>query len=267
MEDGISWPSITIRFASSVPDLPLTYQSPYQITPQLIRQQIRAQRSQETSSRRLRLIHAGKVLVENENLGDVLRLPVPRPVDEAIDPKGKGKARSPFAPAVWIHCSIGDILTPQELLLETSSTVKDGSGVTSRSTTPLTTPAPIGFDRLLNASFTPSEISALRAQFISLLAQTHTPDTMPSVSELRLLEERWLNEGAAPGGGGGGVDGLTGEGSGLDDMFWGNLIGFFWPLGAGLWLIREENWSRRRKMAVLTGLGMNIMFSAMRFAS
>ena len=141
-----------------------------------------------------------------------------------------------------------------------------------------TTPAPRGFDRLLSAGFTPAEVSALRSQFFALQSMSHTPDTMPSAAELRELEDRWMDEGSgamAVGGGGGGPfgalggddDGGFGTGSHgvLDDMLWGAVMGFFWPIGCAMWLRREEGvWSWRKGLAVFVGVVINAAFGAMR---
>ena len=94
---------------------------------------------------------------------------------------------------------------------------------------------------------------------------------MPSASELRTLEDRWIDDtnSAAPTvgseGGAGLVDDAEGDGGGLDDMLWGNIMGFFWPIGAVLWLLREEGvWSKRRQIAVVTGMLVNVAFSVFR---
>ena len=55
------------------------------------------------------------------------------------------------------------------------------------------------------------------------------------------------------------------EDAGLEDMLWGNLIGFFWPIGAFCWLLREEGvWSRRRQIAVFSGVLVNLTFGFLR---
>lgn len=97
---------------------------------------------------------------------------------------------------------------------------------------------------------------------------------MPSASELRTLEDRWIDDtnSAAPafgGEGGAGVgDDAEGDGGGLDDMLWGNIMGFFWPIGAVVWLLREEGvWSKRRQIAVVTGVLVNVAFSVFRVTS
>ncbi len=100
---------------------------------------------------------------------------------------------------------------------------------------------------------------------------------------MRRLEERWLDNTTAPsagGGGGGGNNNNNGDGfdglaaradddddgrGAMEDMLWGNLMGFFWPVGAGMWLLREEGvWSKRRQVAVVTGLLVNLAFGVMR---
>lgn len=303
---------LTIRFTANIPDLLLTIPNPTNTTPLSLKGKIRKTLPPDLSTHRLRLIHSGKVLPDTSTLTLALRLPSPPPPpprsplrneppnNDKSKSKDKGKAplRSrppspPPAPAqrVYIHCSIGDALQPTELAAEADAAL--ASEQPSRAPTPsgqpdteasasssapstittTTTPAPRGFDRLLGAGFAPSEIAALRSQFLDLQAHTHTPDTMPSAAELRVLEDRWIDESTAPdggvdggGGGGGGVD--DGEGGGLEDMLWGNVMGFFWPLGAVVWLLREEGvWSKRRQIAVFTGLLVNVAFSVLRVTS
>ncbi|PGH27268.1 hypothetical protein AJ80_00978 [Polytolypa hystricis UAMH7299] len=141
--------------------------------------------------------------------------------------------------------------------------------------TTTTTPAPRGFDRLLSSGFSVAEVSALRSQFLALQSLTHTPDTMPSGAELRRLEDRWMDEDSGGGldgaaGGGAGITnndatGTNGVAAGLNDMLWGCVMGFFWPVGCGLWLIREEGvWSWRKGLAVFVGVVVNLGFGAVR---
>ncbi|KAJ5504386.1 hypothetical protein N7463_007260 [Penicillium fimorum] len=166
---------------------------------------------------------------------------------------------------------------------------KDTSSILSTSTphrhpqTPLqsqsttTTPAPRGFDRLLSAGFTAAEVTALRSQFLAVQSVSRTPDTMPTGDQLRDLEDRWMDEGStaaqaqgALGGEGGGLgDDEGGIGSGsrgaMDDMLWGAVMGFFWPVGCAMWLRREEGiWSWRKGVAVCVGVIVNAVFGAMR---
>ncbi|PYH59308.1 DSC3 family protein, partial [Aspergillus niger CBS 101883] len=220
--------------------------------------------------------------------------------DPASDPNRKGKAPVRDHPRLYIHCSIGDIvLSATDLATEASiaSTLDDEQHSSSESNhddgsargqrqkdvrndddASTTTPAPRGFDRLLSAGFTPAEVAGLRSQFLAVQSVSRTPDTMPSGAELRELEDRWMDEGstaamAAGGGGGDGAvsfaddDGGFGAGSrgAMDDMLWGAVMGFFWPVGCAMWLRREEGvWSWRKGLAVFVGVVVNIAFGAMR---
>lgn len=231
------------------------------------------------------------------------RTPTPGPYDSGAETdasrtakaKGKLPIRDPPAARIYIHCSIGDAtLSATDIAAE----VALASSSRSSSTTPTdardrqtllrdqhdqaptdddalntTTeiPAPRGFDRLSSAGFSPSEINALRLQFMSIQAHTHTPDTMPSPNTLRAMEDQWLDNSGSSDlslaqGGSGGDDGgrvleATEDGGrgALDDMIWGTTIGFFWPIGCLIWGIREEGiFSPRRKIALVIGIVMNL---------
>ncbi|KAL4780729.1 DUF2407 C-terminal domain-containing protein [Aspergillus varians] len=212
--------------------------------------------------------------------------------------KGKAPVREP--PRLYVHCSIGDIiLSAADLAAEAAvvSTLQREQQVSEKSkhdeaaeklgghhhqhhdqrSSSTTIPAPRGFDRLLSAGFTAAEVTALRSQFMAILSVSRTPDTMPSGAELRELEDRWLDEGSSAMTAGGAIagegvsftddDGGFGTGSrgAIDDMLWGAVMGFFWPVGCAMWLRREEGvWSWRKGLAVFVGVVVNISFGAMR---
>ncbi|KAK4555601.1 hypothetical protein LTR86_007354 [Recurvomyces mirabilis] len=277
---------IVVRFSTSTPDVVLNVPHPSTTSVVSLKQRIRAQLSAPASESRLRLIHAGKSLHGS----------VPPPIapsdeeERSKSEKAKGKQpqrdqaqeKKAVAVRVYVHCAIGDVLSATDLAIEatqaqeadealrsqsptanTTTTSTEDGGAKDASTT---TPAPRGFDRLLTAGFTAPEIATLRTQFLAIQAHTHTPDTMPSGPALLALEERWLDNGshasAAPGEAGGFE---VEDAGGLDDMLWGNLIGFFWPVGAMCWLMREEGvWTRRRQIAVLSGFLINLTFGFLR---
>ncbi|RJE18082.1 conserved membrane protein, partial [Aspergillus sclerotialis] len=253
---------LTIRFSASIPDLPLDISTPESTTAAGLKQLIRSRLPSDLSAHRLRLIYAGRALDDATPLTVSLKLPPPSrartPVlgDDGEDLEegtgngsGKGKGKEPLRerPRLYIHCSIGDIvLSEGDLAAEAaaSSTTRDQTEPPASQQQPAaqqtTTPAPRGFDRLLSAGFTAAEVTALRSQFLAAQSVSRTPDTMPSGSELRDLEDRWMDEGSTGmGGGGGGVsvgdddDGGFGAGSrgAVDDMLWGAVMGFFWPVG------------------------------------
>ena len=265
---------LIIRFSASVPDLSLSILSPRLTSTLSLKQLIRRHLPPEHASARLRLIYAGKVLTDTAPLSASLRLPAPSPPRGGIHhedgPGSKSKGKQPVreAPLVeygatappdakkyYIHCSLGDALTPAELDSEatlgrnTETSLKSeyeasqGSGSHRRSSSNVqgsssgnagerrgsstTTPAPQGFDRLLASGFTAPEVA----------------------------DTGW---GA----------GFAVEEGGLDDMLWGYMTGFFWPLGALIWGFREDGvWSRRRQLAVVMGVLLNAIFGFMRFSS
>ena len=277
---------VVVRFSTSDPDLVLRVAHPGATSALTLKQQIRAQLSAPQSESKLRLIHAGKVVTDELALSKTLHAripPPPRADDHGKSEKAKGKLlvkEQVEASRVYVHCSIGDRLVPSEFATEAqaateadaalASTIQqDTSTLTSDGHAPAstTTPAPRGFDRLLTAGFTSAEVATLRTQFLAIQAHTHTPDTMPTGQDLLALEELWLDNGSNTATAGGDTaGGFGGEDSrGLDDLIWGNLMGFFWPVGAMFWLMREEGvWSGRRQTAVLAGFVMNLTFGLFR---
>jgi hypothetical protein len=313
---------LIIRFTASVPDLQLSIYLPAVTSTLSLKQLIRPHLPPDHAAARLRLIYAGKVLTDAAPLSTSLRLPppaIPRDGtngDSGLSSKSKGKQplRETQAPAYgtttetppdakkyYIHCSLGDALSADELATEAaqaqatetslrthyestqgsaprggSSDALGGSSSSARRRSSTTNaPAPQGFDRLLSSGFTPQEVASLRSHFQTNLSFTHTPDTMPSPAEMRVLEDRWLDStatdpspaltGEADTGWGAG---FAVEEGGLDDMLWGYMTGFFWPLGALIWGFREDGvWSRRRQRAVIMGVVINAIFGFMRWSA
>ena len=280
---SLSPPQLTliIRFSASIPDLPLYISSPDSTFPSTLSTLIRPQLPTDLSTCPLRYIFAGALLPPEVSLSKILRLEKSPQTNQKF----------------YIHCSIATSTHFSQAELEgeaaasthlqqqqhtTTSTVvasyfSSSSSATNRQDAnpqpPSPQPAqPQGFDRLLSAGFIPTEVASLRSQFLALYSHTHTPDTMPSPSEFRLLEERWLdsnNPSNTPTDTGDEGDGtLAGGSGGLEDMLWGNVVGFFWAVGAIVWLVREEGvWSKRRQVGVLTGVLVNIAFYVLKAGS
>jgi len=274
---------ITVRFTTSIPDLLLDIPDPDATTVIALKHLLRSKLDPPTSQHRYRFIHSGKLLKDDDVLADVLKIPsLPPP---PADPKGKGKAVEPPPPRVYINCSIGDALTSAELAAEAvaaaassdkskkreRSETRDRNGGSTPSKS--TTTAPRGFSRLLSAGFTAAEVNQLRLQFRSIQSNIHTPDTMPSPETLLRMEDAWIDDNAGNAGTGGGAGGFDfGDdginGGALDDLLWGNIIGFLWPLGCVGWIIREGGvWSRRRQIAVFTGFLLSLTFGMLRVVS
>lgn len=295
MQHGPDTFEITVRFSTSNPDLLLSIPATGNPTTATLKQSIRASLSEDLKNKRIRLIHAGKALDDAAPLSASLkrhvsrppsRIPTPGPYDSGTDTdvsrsakaKGKLPVRDQPSARVYIHCSIGDVtLSPEDLAAEVAlaSTTPDnedepGSDTqhdqnTSTNVT-TTTPAPRGFDRLLNAGFSLAEINTLRLQFMSIQAHTHTPDSMPSPNTLRAMEDQWLDNSSSnlsltqgDESQGGGMDVGDDSRGALDDMIWGTTIGFFWPVACLIWGIREEGiFSPRRKIAIVIGIVLNL---------
>ncbi|OAL49897.1 hypothetical protein IQ07DRAFT_587578 [Pyrenochaeta sp. DS3sAY3a] len=319
---------LIIRFTASVPDLPLSIYTPRTTSTLSLKQLLRQNLPPEHAAARLRLIYAGKVLADTAPLSTSLRLPPPPPrppthdEESGNEPGSKSKGKQPLretqaaqygttmdippdAKKYYIHCSLGDALSPAELESEATlaentelslqsqydasqsspsrrraSTQTIDQGARRRSSA-ATAPPPQaqGFDRLLSSGFTSSEVAALRSHFQTNLSFTHTPDTMPSPAQMRVLEDRWLDSsandpsasltgGEAGTGDAGWGAGFAVEEGGLDDMLWGYMTGFFWPLGSLVWGFREEGvWTRRRQVAVVMGVLINTIFGFMRWSA
>ena len=278
---------VVVRFSSSNPDVVLNVPQPSSLSIASLKLLIRDQLPAPASQARLRLIHSGKVLIDDVALSRSVHITQPPPVRDDENKSAKAKGKQPMreiatvAARVYIHCSIGDTLTGEELRLERQAAETADAAILSKttaSTTPgygqqdhetSTTAAPRGFDRLLSAGFTTAEVAALRAQFLAIQAHTHTPDTMPTGQELIALEETWLDNGSNPTNAtqDNGTFGSEDAG-GLEDLLYGNLIGFFWPIGGMFWLMREEGvWSRRRQICVLSGFLVNLTLGITRIAS
>ena len=154
-----------------------------------------------------------------------------------------------------------------------SSANSSGAGPSTPSARTTTTPAPRGFQRLLQGGFSPAEVNQLRLQFNSIQASRFTPDTMPSPDTLRNMEDSWLDNNHEPAGVFGGGSGLGGDDGGanvadeegrmpalLDLMVKAMLVGFMLPLASGCWLLREEGlWTARWRMFVSLGMMVSIL--------
>lgn len=113
--------SLTIRFAIPLPDLPIFIASASTTAVSALKRQIRDALPAEHSRRRLRLIHSGKVLPDSATLASHISAPKTPPKS------AKGKERAGGAEeeeeerlrrVVYIHCSVGDELSDEELVKE-----------------------------------------------------------------------------------------------------------------------------------------------------
>lgn len=247
---------LTIRFSTSLPDLHLDIPSPQTTTVLSLKHLLRTRLN---TRNRLRLIHQGRLLPDTSALTAVLKPPPPSPPS---DPSGKGKAPATPLARVYVNCSIGDELSAEDIAAEETAALKPPEITGDGAATPTTTTRarPRGFDRLLTSGFTQSEISTLRTQFASIHTLGFTPDAMPSPDTLRNMEDAWIdnNAGGIPSESNPLEDEANGLASVLEVLFKAMMVGFFFPLGALTWLLREDGiWSKRWRVFV----GMGVVFS------
>ena len=114
---------LVIRFTAAIPDAVICVPSAKLTTSLALKQRIRAQLPATYAANRLRLISAGKVLPDTTALSKCINIPPPPPraANDSADSKDKGKGKAPAQDTVsrvYVHCSIGDALTPGELSAE-----------------------------------------------------------------------------------------------------------------------------------------------------
>ena len=274
---------LTIRFSASLPDLLLSIPASLNANTATLKQLIRSRIPDAHAKHRIRLIHAGKALIDDVPLTASLkkrtisrppsRIGTPSPYDsripgtataaaaaerENLDGKGKQPLRDPL-PAqsrIYIHCSIGDIVLSAAELADEAATAAAAQPTESEGAqaqiptdqepnTTTTTPVPRGFDRLLHAGFSAAEVQSLRLQFLAIQAHTHTPDTMPNPAELRDLEDRWLDSSDATGEGLG-DGGAMGVAPHDDELQTGALDDMIWGTAMGFfWPVGCMMWGVR----------------------
>lgn len=114
--------SLNIRFAIALPDLPIFIPSAATTTVSALKRQIRNALPTEQSRRRLRLIHSGKVLTDSATLASQISAPKAPPKSTSVKGKEKATAQEDeeerLKRVVYIHCSVGDELSDEELVEE-----------------------------------------------------------------------------------------------------------------------------------------------------
>ncbi|KAK4655832.1 hypothetical protein QC762_305890 [Podospora pseudocomata] len=259
---------ITIRFSTSLPDLELDIPSPSTTTVIALKHLIRQHLTPTTgATSNLRFIHNGRILPDTSPLSTVFKsLPPPPPSQSLPDPKGKRKDAPVPERRVFINCSIGHVLSPEDLETESKAATAPAAAAAPTPAVPedgggnRTGREPRGFDRLAG-SLTREEIVNLRLTFRGWHAARYTPDDMPSAERMLELEDAWLDDGGGftgqDAGEGGARQEEEGEGwaGNVDLLVKGMAIGFIFPMGVVGWLLREEGlWSKR--MGVFVSLGV-----------
>jgi len=265
---------LMVRFTEGVQDLLLHITELETVRD--VRAKIREARPQ-LQRRRLRLVHAGRLLTDGTQLTSWLGTLEERQQRATSKDKGKGKGKDepdtsilPSAPP-WLNCSVGPQLADGE---------EDGEAQPQE-----TQIKPLrGFDRLTAAGFSQDDIQNFRRQFHSrsaadYLATAEFPTEEEYEEHARALEEQWID---ALGSGSGSTGGSTESNSRARAVLNGIIIGFFFPLlpffflrapkPAAFWenghaLESPEStvFSRRMQMGLVVGFIMNVMFGTWRY--
>ncbi|CAE6378836.1 unnamed protein product [Rhizoctonia solani] len=268
---------ITIRFTEREPDLLLGVSSHDTIRD--VKALIRSLRPL-LERRRLRLIHAGRLLTDGTRLVPWLEaLEAHSRNSKANNASSRSPASSPTAtnfPSrkstssiqehdleptdVWIHCSIG----PEGEDLDEDDKPQEPQIAPLR-----------GFDRLASAGFSAEDIESMRMQF-----HAQRPEVLDQDDEhARALEEQWVDnmDSGLPG-----ADSNEGEPM-YPPYFHGILVGFFFPL-IPMFFLRElppaaffsDNvapveaprsvvFSRRMQMALVAGFFANVLYGTLNY--
>ncbi|KAF8272756.1 DUF2407 C-terminal domain-containing protein [Lactarius quietus] len=271
---GLTQRELMVRFTEGVQDLVLRLAEHDSVHD--VKVKIREGRPQ-LQRRRLRLIHAGRLLTDSTQLASWLSTLEERQQRAATKDKDNGdSSMAPTTPSPssvpWLlHCSVGPPLSEGE--------EDDDAQAQEAQIKPLR-----GFDRLASAGFSEEDILNIRRQFHSrsvadYLSTAEFPTEEEYEEHARALEEQWID---GLGGGGGAGGGSAESDSRARAVLNGIIIGFFFPLlpffflrapkpaafwesGHALEAPESTVFSRRTQMGVVVGFILNIIFGLWRY--
>lgn len=228
---------LVIRFSNGIPDLVIDVNDVRHINVSWVKQQIRLRVGGLVTSKRLRLINQGRLLSSSTSFA--------RDVVKVVDPENGVDGM----PSIYLHCSVGDTLSEQELAEEVDEQPQ-------RSTLPELR----GFDRLRTAGFSEEEISDLRRQFRNIYGGITSDNNL---EQMQNLEEEWIDNGVNAGGVPN-VDLNPGGGTFAGDLI-GMLMGLFLGILSIYFLQEQSLFSKRQQRAITAGLAVNFAFNVLRY--
>ncbi|KAJ8518441.1 hypothetical protein ONZ45_g4488 [Pleurotus djamor] len=222
---------LVVRFTEGVPDLTLAM-GPTDLVRD-VKKQIREHRPQ-LRDRRLRLIYSGRLLLDSTPIYDCLSTIETRQKRASAGDKPTGSSPSsptnPLPPGklsdeetgpshIWIHCSVGPKLEPNE-------EEDEGDGQSGQL-------QPVrGFDRLVALGFSEDDIQNFRQQFhshsnINYLDAAEFETEEEYSEHARALEEQWIDNLSSPS-----TASLSSSPSSsfTSSIMLGLVVGFFFPL-------------------------------------
>lgn len=243
-------------------------------------------KSPGTERRRLRLIYSGRVLNDQTNFKTDIFDPKLRQMREL------GESMDELQ--LYVHCLVGDQLTPDQLAHE-KELDRQAQEVS-------TAPQVVGFDRLLSQGVSPQDVNDLRRQFqlvyLPGFLENLPTSAVSDVEEdenrqefIRQLEERWLESTIngttppqptlAPS-----TSNYNGELTGVDvapsaaamraaaelegthhneDLLLGLVLGAFLGVVAFIFLMMDDTmFNKNQKLALVVGICTNVMFAIFR---
>lgn len=257
-------PSITlvIRFSSGILDLAIPVVQALEVTTPFLRRTIRTARPAEASLKRLRLLHNGRMLTGKTNFErEVFKY--------AVQPPPSASGAPPGPALLYIHCLIGDTLTPSEIAdedrldeLQLAAQASSSLGVP---------PPPSGFDRLADTGFSQADIEELRAQFRAMYGGASAGR---SGEALRQLEDEWIDATVYTDGTDdfnnlvGRMNPTRAASAGSEttnrDLLMGLSMGCFFGVLCLLLMKDSSLWSKTVRKAMVVGMILNFFFGLTR---
>ncbi|KAG8214392.1 hypothetical protein J3R82DRAFT_9385 [Butyriboletus roseoflavus] len=255
--------NLTIRFTEGIPDLVLIVTSTDTVRD--VKTKIVVARPQ-LQVRRLRLIHAGRLLTDGTLLHSWLSTLEERQLRATAPPSNDTSPSSQPHLITWLHCSVGPRLDPGTEIEEKPQEAQ---------LRPLR-----GFDRLVAAGFSEEDISNFRRQFHSQSSSNYLDIEFENDEDYdehaRALEEQWIDSidsvGNAP---------LV-QTSAQSMILRGIVMGFFFPI-LPLFFLRDAKpaafWNdgsdvqpaenvifpRKTQLGIVIGFMVNILFGSWRY--
>ncbi|KAL4073331.1 DUF2407 ubiquitin-like domain-containing protein [Scleroderma yunnanense] len=254
---------LTIRFTEGLPDLVL------HVTDSDTVRQVKAKiilARPQLEDRRLRLIHAGRILADGIRLHSWLTTLEEKQRHSASSNEAPSPPIQPSSTVTWLHCSVGPKIEPGTEVEETPQAVQ---------MQPLR-----GFDRLVTAGFSEEDIANFRRQFHSQSSSNYLDLAFENDEEYdehaRALEELWIDSLDS------GTNAPIAQSSSQMMVVRGIVLGFFFPIipffflrdgkPAAFWddgtqvdAMESVIFSRKTQVGIVFGFLVNLLFGTWRY--
>ncbi|KIM53458.1 hypothetical protein SCLCIDRAFT_1222777 [Scleroderma citrinum Foug A] len=254
---------LTIRFTEGLPDLALNVTDTD--TVRLVKAKIVLARPQ-LADRRLRLIHAGRILANGIRLRSWLSALEERQHCSSLSNEAPPSPVQTPTAVTWLHCSVGPKIEPETEAEDMPQTVQ---------IQPLR-----GFDRLATAGFSEEDIANFRRQFHSQSSSNYLDLAFENDEQYdehaRALEELWIDSLDS------GTNAPIVQSSSQMMVVKGIVLGFFFPIipffflrdakPAAFWddgtqvdAMESVIFSRKTQVGIVFGFLVNLLFGTWRY--